>query len=301
MWEIALEEHAMKRRALVALVALAAANAGAVALTALQATAAPPTKTNASASTTADAPVVQSLAGFLEKELRWGMTHQTVTEAYNGKSDGSSTTTGLFDQDYAPILNKTPVGPKYDNLLNDLKNRKTAFAKSYTEFKADPTGYDATAIKDEYTYNNSEALMRVQRGGKLRYMFFIQDKLWKVYDEIPLKADGTLGTTYQEAVAKLQAALNVAPRTTPGTADWQDATSLIRVVDRGANVVAVLLIDKSTHNRIDSLRKNKAPDPFALDPSVAAITKNGVSDPNANNKPAPSASASAGKKPPPKK
>lgn len=295
----------MKRSALVALIAFAAANAGAVALTAVTAldarAAQPDKKPAASASTTADVPAVASLSGFLEKELKWGMSHQQVIDAYNGKTNGETTTAGLFDQDYAPALAKTPVGPKYDNLLNDLKNRKAAFAKSYTEFKSDPTGYDATAIKDEYTYNNQEALMRVQRGGKLRYLFFIQDRLWKVYDEYPLKADGTLGTSYQEAVAKLQAALQVAPRTKEGIAEWQDPSSLIAVIDRGANAVAMRLTDKSTLSRIDSLRKNKAADPFALDPSVAAITKNGVSDPNAS-KGAASASASASsKKPPPKK
>ena len=42
-----------------------------------------------------------------------------------------------------------------------------------------------------------------------------------------------------------------------------------------------VLEDKRTLGNLASLRANKPRDLFALDPSVAAITKNGVSDPNA--------------------
>ncbi len=35
--------------------------------------------------------------------------------------------------------------------------------------------------------------MWVQRQGKKRYFFFINDRLWKVYDEVPLADSGPMG------------------------------------------------------------------------------------------------------------
>ena len=292
----------MKRSPLVAPLLFVLAGAAPAALIAAipgGAHAAPPAKPPASASAAAipDPPTVGSLNGMLEKELKWGMTHVQVTEAYNGVQ-------GFFEQEYAPLFARTQPGSKYDNLRADLQNRKLSFAGSWTQFGENPTGYDSTPLKPEYTYKNNEGLMRVSFRGKTRYFFFIgqppTERLWKVYDEIPLKADGPLGATYADAVAKLQSALNVAPRTQPGLADWQDTNHHLRVHDRGANVVGVVLEERSTLNRLESLRPNKAVDPFALDPTIAAITKKGVSDPNAG-KTAPSASASAGKLPAPRR
>jgi hypothetical protein len=269
----------------------AAAPAALLPLMAAGANAAPPVKTPPAASSAKvpDPPSVGSLNGMLEKELKWGMTHAQVTEAYNGVQ-------GFFEQEYAPLFARTQPGSKYENLRADLQNRKLAFAGSWTQFGENPTGYDSTPLKPEYTYKNNEGLMRAAFRGKTRYFFFIgqspNERLWKVYDEIPLKADGPLGATYQDAVAKIQSALNVAPRTQPGVADWQDTNHHLRIHDRGANMVGVVLEERSTLNRLDSLRPNKAVDPFALDPTIAAITKRGVSDPNAGRA-APSASASA--------
>ena len=46
--------------------------------------------------------------------------------------------------------------------------------------------------------------MSVDKDGKRRYLFFFGsppgERLWKIYDEIPLKAGGPLGATYSEAV-----------------------------------------------------------------------------------------------------
>jgi hypothetical protein len=56
--------------------------------------------------------------------------------------------------------------------------------------------------------------------------------------------------------------------------------------------VGVVLEDRNTLSNINNLRSNKADDPLAMDPSVSAITKGNISDPNAHQT-APAASASA--------
>jgi hypothetical protein len=243
---------------------------------------------NAAARSVGDAPTVSSLRSLLEKEIHWGMSHQEVIDVYNNPG-------GFFDREYAPQMGKLQPGVAMQELEADRDNRKANFARGFSAFLDTPTGYDLTPIHAEYTYKNDEAIQPIFRSGKKRYFFYIKDRLWKVYDEIPLKADGPLGATFQDAVTKLNAALGQAGRVRAAdpahdleltTADWQDASTHLRAMDRShEHLVAVVLEDKSTLNNLAALRSHKATDPFAVDPSIQAITKNGVSDPNAAKTP----------------
>jgi hypothetical protein len=231
-----------------------------------------------------DAPMVGSLAPLMQKELQWGMSHKEVVDVYNKP-------VGLFDVEYAPLLARLQPGVQMDQLAADKDSRKANFERSYTEFSDSPTGYDVSALHAEYTYKNGEAIQKVFKDGKTRYFFYIRDHLWKTYDEIPLKGDAPLGKTFQEVVTKFNGLLGQPARMRPAgasqdleltTADWQDGTTHLRVVDRsGEHLVGVVLEDKSTLNSLATLRANKPVDPFAIDPSISAVTKGGVSDPNA--------------------
>jgi hypothetical protein len=260
----------MKRAAITACVLLG------VALFALVGIAAPPKA--------GDPPTVSSLRSMLEKEIHWGMTHQEVVDLFDGVG-------GYFDREYAPQMGKLQPGVQMTQLEADREGRKANFARAYTEFADTPTGYDVSALHTEYTYRNEEGVQPIFKDGKKRYFFYIKDKLWKVYDEIPLKADGPLGATFQAAVTKLNGLLGQPGRVRQAvpsgdpeltTADWQDATSHLRLVDRSnEHLVGVVLEDKATMNVLPMLRKNKAVDPFALDPAIANVTRGGVIDPNA--------------------
>ena len=233
-----------------------------------------------------DAPLVQTLGG-LEKNLKgihWGMTHDEVTDAYNRAG-------GLFDQEYAPQLMRVQPGVAQQQLEADRDSRKVNLERSYTRFLDTPTGYDVTSLKGEYTYKNDEAVQKIFKDGRQRYFFYIKDHLWKLYDEIPLRDGGPLGATFQEGVTRLNSALAVPARIRTAdaaqgldrtTADWQDKATHVRAVDRSSeHILGIVLEDRSTLGSLASLRVNKAGDPFAIDPSIAAVTKGGISDPNA--------------------
>jgi hypothetical protein len=244
-----------------------------------------------------DAPSVASLAS-LQTGFKWGINHAEVTRIYNANG-------GLLDQEYNPVLTKMQPGVRMQALEADRENRKSAFAASFLEFKDTPTGYDATGLKGEYTYKNHEQIMNLEKDGKRRFFFFIGappgERLWKIYDEIPLNQTGPLGATYQEAVTKLNTTLGVAARIRRAdpsqlmyytTSDWQDSTSHLRAVDRSfEHIVGVVLEDRQTLGSLGQLRSNKVEDPLAMDPSIAAITKGGISDPSARS------TADAGAKP----
>ena len=216
--------------------------------------------------------------------LRWGMSHAEVTKTFTENG-------GVIWKDYDEKLAKARVGPEMTAIENEREQAKQAFGRSFIEFKDTPTGYDATGIKGEYTYRNRESLMWITRQGKKRYFFFINDRLWKIYDEVPLAESGALGKTYLDAVNTMNGKLGAQGRIQGAdpakginatTVDWKDGSSHLRVVDRsGERVVAVVMEDNGTLGNLASLRPNKAEDPTAIDPTIAAVTKGGLSDPNA--------------------
>jgi hypothetical protein len=243
----------------------------------------------------ADAPAVPTLAGIIEKEIRWGMSHTELTAVYNK-------TGGLFDLEYAPQIAQLQPGIQMQTLEAERDSRKGSFERSITKLLGDtPTGYDVTPIHLEYTYKNDESVQHVFKDGKNRYFFYIRDRLWKVYDEIPLKEGGKLGKTYQDAVTKLNSVLGVAGRIRAANSaqnlertevDWQDRSSHLRAVDRSSDHICGLVMeDRTTLSNLSSLRASKPTDPFQVDPSITAITKGGISDPNAGH----GADAGAGK------
>jgi hypothetical protein len=248
-----------------------------------------------------DPPQVSSLVPMLDG-FKWGQSPQDVITAHNG-------TNGVIDKDFDPLLAKVQPGVQQKALESDRDNRKAAFQRSFIEFKDTPTGYDATPLKTEYSYKNREALLMIDRAGKKRYFFFIgaPARLWKIYDEIPLDEAGPLGKTYQDAVTKLQGALGVAGRVQATdaskgiittTVDWQDASTHLRILDR-RRLVGVVLEERQTLANIDRLRMTKAEDPLAMDPSISAITKGGISDPSGARSGASASASASGKKPPP--
>jgi len=245
-------------------------------------------------------PVVATLAEFQEG-LRWGMSHADVQKMFTQQG-------GVIWKDYDERLSKARVGPEQTAIEAEREQAKAAFGRSYIEFKDTPTGYDATGIKGEYTYKNKESLMWVTRAGKKRFFFFINDRLWKVYDEVPLAEGGPWGKAYLDAVNQMNAKLGAQGRVlgvnaekgiNATTVDYKDGSSHLRVVDRSAGdrVAAVVIEDNGTLGNLASLRSNKPEDPNAIDPTVAQVTKGGLSDPNA---PSGSGSAKPGdkKKPP---
>lgn len=274
----------------------------------------PPARPSGSAAPAApaDPPTVGSLASFLEANpsnhdsFRFGSTHVDVVNLHNKSG-------GVFDKDYDPQLAKMQPGVAMQAVEAERESKKASLNGTYTEFKDTPQGYDRTGIKDEYTYKNHESLMYVDRGGKRRYFFFMGappgERLWKIYDEVPLKDGGAWGKTFAEAVTKMQVQLQ-----TPGrfrnadpsiglsypTVDWQDGTTHLRLVDRtadptGTAIVGIVIEDRGTLGALATLRANKPDDPLAIDPSIAAVTRGvGRVDPNAARA---SASASAGRAP----
>lgn len=248
-----------------------------------------------------EAPAAPGVAAMLEGGLRWGMSKEEVIKAHTAVG-------GILWKDYDKRLASASVGPQMKALEQERDSAMRAFERTWVEFGITPTGYDASGLRPEYTYRNQEALLQLQRDGKTRYFFFINNRLWKIYDAVPF-ASGTIGKTFADAVNLMNSKLGVrgrilAPEPDKGRTqtqvDWRDNMSHMRLVDRaGEGLTGVALEDLTTLGNLGSLRAVKETNPMAIDPTIAAVTGGNRVDPNAAP-PDPAKDPKDPKKAPPK-
>ncbi len=247
------------------------------------------------------APVGASMAAMRDG-FRWGMSPQEVIDAH------SKGTSSILWKDYDERLLKMHNGPEQTQVEHERDALIDGFrSRALTKFERSGSGWESSPIRGEYTVGNHEALILVERKAKRRFFFFINERLWKIYDEVALVPNGPWGATWAEAYQKaFGAAGGIAGRAmaavpTKGlpyqAIDWKDADSranYLRLIDRSSErFVGVVITDFETERNLTQLRAHHETDPMDLDPGVAAVTGGANrTDPN-GARTSPSASASA--------
>jgi hypothetical protein len=221
-----------------------------------------------------EAPTVNKAIDFPLAGLAWGMTPKLVAAAIDK----------LIDDDYRPLYKEVQPGVKMKALDAQLIEDKDQFRRGRIDFGTLPTGIDSTPLRGEFSYQNKESLMTLNRKGHATHFFFIQDKLWKVIDEVKLSDAYPLGKTFQDVAVKLSAKHGVPGRVLPADAirgaveiDWKDANTHLRVIQRSDTAIALAYEDNGTVANLVALRPNKPVADSGIDPSVAAIMR-GSSD-----------------------
>ncbi len=231
-----------------------------------------PKKEAAPAPPAAEAPMVKKSIDFPIAGLSWGMTPKQVALAIDK----------MIDDDYRPLYKEVQPGVKMKALDAQLAEDKDQFRRGRIDFGTLPTGIDGTPLRGEFTYQNKESLMTLNHKGQATHFFFIQDKLWKVIDEIKLTDTYPLGKTFQDVAVKLSAKHGVPGRVLPADAtrasveiDWKDPTTHLRVIQRSDTAIAMAYEDNGTVANLVALRPNKPVADSGIDPSVAAIMRGG--------------------------
>lgn len=238
--------------------------------------------------------------GTVLEGFKWGSSRRDVVNVYAAPD-------GIYDREFNPLLAKVAPGMVMQELELARENKKSALDQGFIEFADHPTGLDASPLRAEYTYRNGESALIVPERDARRLFFFFgkapNDHFWKVYEELPLSEKTALGASFRDAVKRLEVAYGVPPlvRRAEGaegeswaTAEIQDARVHLRLVDRSREkIVGLVLEDRQTLASLPKLRNASGDDPFAIDPAVNAVTRGGISDPNAEK--APSATPPARK------
>ncbi len=202
--------------------------------------------------------------------LSWGISPKQVGAAIDK----------LIEDDYRPLYKDTSPGVKMKALDAQMAEDKDQFRRSKIEFGKLPTGVDASPLRGEYSYNNKEFMMVLTRKGQVTNFFFIQDKLWKVIQEVKFSDASSHGKTLPEVAIKLTGKFAVPGRMLAADAnrasmevDWKDSATHLRLIERSDAAHALAFEDIGTVANLDSLRANKPAQEDGIDPSVAAIMR----------------------------
>lgn len=215
------------------------------------------------------APSTKKPVNVWPSKLSWGQSSKQVGAVY----------AGIIDSDYKPQYKKVQPGVQMQQLDAEVEEKKNAFLRSHIEFGKTPTGFDATPLKGEYTYNNKESVMSISRNGKTRHLFFIGGRLWKIVDKHPLGEKSTWGKDFASAVGKLSKYYGVPGRVLAANpeagrrfneVDWQDQSTHLRAVEYSDTEFALIREDNQILPQLASLRSNTVADPNTIDPAVAA-------------------------------
>jgi hypothetical protein len=173
--------------------------------------------------------------------FKWGLSTADVLKALDD----------MVDEQYADKIAAASSSPKREAALDKEKDKKKKLYRdklsSFVPGKG-VSGYEMVT-PGEFTYGNNEQVLELTRDdGGTRCLFFIRDRLYKIYDVVALESkDGVLGQTWEQAVTKEEAALGDKGKrldakstlasyygvmtAVPALVLWSDGTSQVRLVD----------------------------------------------------------------------
>jgi hypothetical protein len=175
-----------------------------------------------------DAPMTANPIIIPLKGLSWGMTSMQLGVVVDA----------ILDDDYRPLYAKVSPGVKMKQLDAALAEEKAQLRRSRIDFVRPPTNVDATVLRGEYSYNNHESLLTLNRKGTVTHFFLIRDRLWKIIEEHKLDNRSPQGVNYQDSVARLSALFGVKGRSIPAgvngapEVDWRDKIIHLRATQR---------------------------------------------------------------------
>lgn len=202
------------------------------------------------AARTAEPPMSDRIAQELG-QLRWGMNHEQVLEAFRAQIRAS----------YTPRMKNLGQVEQY-RLIDERQREIRDLERTYVAFDGaqEHRQWDSSFIGNEFTHNNNESMLVYQDSrGNREFFFFINDRLWK-----RVQARNTNGAriNFDDFATQLEALFGPGRRVTNGprleTVEWRDATTRLHLVDQTTFFSAFCLVyeEQATLNQLASLRPN---------------------------------------------
>lgn len=190
-------------------------------------------------------------------EVSWGMSpaqtfehlQKQVTESYRERISKAARTDTIQE----------------DRLRQQMTQEAQRIRQSFVRFRGQASGWDTHFIRDEFTHGNNESMMlwRDDATHSQRFYFFINDRLWKVFQAFDTSVfPGATFDQFSEAIqsrfgrgVQRNGAL-VEGRPPTRWIEWQDATTRLRAVDftRFYGFFCLVFEDKGTLSQLASLR-----------------------------------------------
>jgi uncharacterized membrane protein YgcG len=203
-----------------------------------------------------EAPQSAAIAPALEEAgIRWGMTPRESFDHFARQ----------LQERYRPRLAKAPGAIEEDRLRSEMQAELQRMRRTFIRFTGQPSGWDSSFLRDEYTHGNNEAMLVVREEDvhATSHYFFINDRLWKRYQAFDASAFG--GATFEQFAAAIQRRFGpgversgslVEGRPPTRWIEWQDATTRLRAIDqtRFYGFFCLVFEDKATLAQLPSLR-----------------------------------------------
>ncbi len=213
-------------------------------------------RTAAVAAAPEEAPQSEAIAPALG-ELRWGMNPEETFAQVSS----------LVAASYRERLTKAARSDavQEDRLRQELQVETRRVRSSFVRFNGQAGGWDTSFVRDEFTHGNNESMMlwRDDSTHSQRYYFFINDRLWKIYQAFD--ASVFAGATFDQFGQAIQGRFGpgversgalVEGRQASRWVEWQDASTRLRAVDqtRFYGFFCLVFEDKATLQQLPQLR-----------------------------------------------
>ncbi|HMI93924.1 MAG TPA: hypothetical protein VK509_21265 [Polyangiales bacterium] len=201
-------------------------------------------------SKTKGAPIANALG-----ELRWGMSKDALLSLMKKRIRADYTTRIRAEKDIM----------RQDALYNEANAVFRRIKDGYVEFNGRKTGWDASAVAEEFTHGSGEAMLVVDDPSARDLYFFIHGRLWKWYRELkPASMGGGDFDSISEVLKDQFGATSERnePRSEQGAAyrmlTWADDHTRLSAIRRGGESCLVFE-ESATLERLAMLRESATP------------------------------------------
>ena len=188
-------------------------------------------------------------------ELRWGMRKEELLALLKTRIRIEYTARVKAEKDIV----------RQDALYNEANEAFRRIKDGYVEFDGHKTGWDASALAEEFTHGSGESMLVVDDPSARDLYFFIHGRLWKWYRELKPAAFG--GGNFDGIADMLKEQFGntrerAEPRSEHGAAyrmlSWSDAKTRVSALWRGAETCLVFE-DNTTLEHLATLREHAMP------------------------------------------
>ena len=186
-------------------------------------------------------------------DLRWGMSRRAVLITLKKQLRAEFEEKIRVEQDIV----------RQDALYEESRERFRAIKDGFVEFNGRKTGWDISPLAPEFRHGSHEAMLVVRGAGIRDHYFFINDRLWKWYREIPVAKSGGfdgMSELMAEQFGRAQVVDRPRDEHSPAYASmsWDTRDTRVTVFDRGAETCLVFEARK-TLKHLAVLRRNAQP------------------------------------------
>jgi len=205
--------------------------------------------------TPTEAPSSEAIAPALG-DIHWGMTKNELLQHF----------TQTVREEFHPRLTKAPGAIEEDRIRHEMGEKIRRIRTSYIRFRGQTTGYDSGFLREEFTHNNGESMIRVQTEQSDDYYFFMRGRLWKWYRAFNSSVFG--GASFDQFAAALQGRFGPAWERNEATheggdrvhwLEWKDDSSHLRAVDNNSfyGFYCMVFESRETLGRLSELRTHQ--------------------------------------------